>query len=278
MSDEQEKPDENKTIRKSSRKKATAKPGKSKKTTPPDAAADATAGEKSEEKPAAKKPPMPELRAKSSGKRRRRVVPWVAAALLIIGVLGINFTDPAPETPTGPTIGGAFSLIDTTGATVTDADFRGRFMLVYFGYTYCPDICPTTLSTMAEAIDMLGADGNQVVPVFITIDPGRDSPEHLKEYVGFFHPRQVGLTGTADQVAAVAKAYGVFYAKDPAHDATPHNHGPATGNNAAAADAHDYDMEHAATLYLMGPKGAFRARFDPATRAPEMAERIQKFL
>ncbi len=277
MSDEQEKPKPEKNTQKTHRKKVAAKASKPKKVSvekKPDAeSAPPKPDVKPEQKPAAKKSPMPELRAKPAGKRRRRVVPWAAAAILIVGLGVINFLDPAPEPPAGPAVGGAFSLIDTTGAAVTDADFQGRFMLVYFGYTFCPDVCPTALTTMAQAIDMLGADGAQVVPVFITVDPERDTPEHLKEYVSFFHPRQVGLTGTAEQVAAVAKAYGVLYAKDPAHDATPHDHGAD-----AADDAHDYDMEHVTTIYLMGPKGAYRARFDSATGAPEMAERIRKFL
>ena len=293
MSDEEEKPEENKTARQPPRKKGTA----AKPTTPLDAAApageesgaasappkskekpDVKPPEKPEEEPAAKKSPMPALRGKRLPKRRRRVIPWAAAAVLIAGVLVINFLDPAPEPPSGPAVGGPFTLIDTTGAVVTDADFRGRLMLVYFGYTYCPDLCPTALTAMAQAIDMLGADGAKVVPVFITVDPERDTPEHLKEYVSFFHPRQVGLTGTAGQVAAVAKAYGVYYAKDPAHDAEPHDHGAADDAGADDAHRHDYDMEHVTTIYLMGPKGAYRARFNHATGAPEMAERIRKFL
>ena len=161
-----------------------------------------------------------------------------------------------------PTIGGSFTLIDQNGKTVTAGDFRGRFMLVYFGYTYCPDVCPTTLTTMADAIDILDGDGESVVPVFITVDPERDTPEHLKMYVNYFHPRLVGLTGTSESVAAAAKAYRIYYAK--------------TSEDGAAGD--DYLMDHLSFVFLMGPDGAFRAHFENGVSSEAMAERIREYL
>ena len=164
----------------------------------------------------------------------------------------------------GPTIGGSFTLVDHNGKTVTAADFRGRFMLVYFGYTYCPDVCPTTLTTMADAIDILDGDGDgeAVVPVFITVDPERDTPEHLKMYVSYFHPRLVGPTGTSESVAAAAKAYRIYYAKAPE----------------AGASGDDYLMDHVSFVFLMGPDGAFRVHFENGISPDAMANRIREHL
>ncbi len=167
-----------------------------------------------------------------------------------------------PAGAAGPTIGGSFTLVDQNGKTVTAGDFRGRFMLVYFGYTYCPDVCPTTLTTMADAIDILDGDGDRVVPVFITVDPERDTPEHLKMYVNYFHPRLVGLTGTTQSVAAAAKAYRIYYAKAP--------------EDGASGD--DYLMDHLAFVFLMGPDGAFRAHFENGIGPEAMAKRIREYL
>ncbi len=167
-----------------------------------------------------------------------------------------------PAGAAGPTIGGPFTLVDHNGKTVTAGDFRGRFMLLYFGYTYCPDVCPTTLTTMADAVDILDGDGESVVPVFITVDPERDTSEHLKMYVNYFHPRLVGLTGTSESVAAAAKAYRIYYAKAP--------------QDGAAGD--DYLMDHLSFVFLMGPDGAFRAHFEHGISPEAMAKRIREYL
>lgn len=150
----------------------------------------------------------------------------------------------------GLSLGGPFALVDQTGQTVTEASFAGRWMLVYFGYAYCPDVCPTELGTMAAAIDALGPAGEQVVPVFITIDPERDTPALLADYVSRFHPRMRGLTGTPEQVAEAARRYRVYYAR------------------ARRAEATDYLMDHSSFIYLVGPDARVRALFRPET-APE---------
>ncbi len=201
-----------------------------------------------------------------------RLVAWAGAATIAVAValLWRHESGPlralratlAPAGALSPTIGGPFTLVDQNGRTVTAADFRGRFMLVYFGYTYCPDVCPTTLTTMADAIDLLDGDGENVVPVFITVDPARDTPEHLKMYVSYFHPRLVGLTGTSEAVAAAAKAYRVYYAE-------AHQEG-------AAED--DYLVDHLSFVFLMGPDGAFRAHFENGAGAEAMAKRIREYL
>src|SRR5579871_1666175 len=139
-------------------------------------------------------------------------------------------------------IGGPFTLQDGNGKQVTDRDFRGKYMLVYFGYTFCPDVCPTTLNEVADAMEHLGAKANDLQPIFITVDPKRDTPAVVKQYVAAFSPRLIGLTGTPEQIATVAQEYRVYYAE--------HRTGP--GPN-------DYTMDHSSILYLMGPDGKFIA-------------------
>jgi len=170
----------------------------------------------------------------------------------------VSSTSQTPST----VIGGPFSLTDHNGRAVTQQDFRGKFMLVMFGYTYCPDVCPTQLSTASDAIDALGEHGASVIPIFITIDPERDTAAHLKEYVSYFHPSMIALTGTPEQIKSVAKAYRVYYAKVQENKDDPE----------------DYLMDHSALIYLMGPDGKFLAHFSHGTDAETMATRIREFL
>ncbi len=201
-----------------------------------------------------------------------RLFAWGGAAMIAVAVALLWRHELGPQQASrvtlepagaaGPNIGGPFTLVDHNGQTVTAGDFRRRFMLVYFGYTYCPDVCPTTLTTMADAIDILDGDGERVVPVFITVDPERDTPEHLKMYVNYFHPRLVGLTGTSESVAAAAKAYRIYYAKAP--------------EDGASGD--DYLLDHVSFVFLMGPDGAFRAHFENGISPQAMAKRIREHL
>jgi Uncharacterized protein SCO1/SenC/PrrC, involved in biogenesis of respiratory and photosynthetic systems len=131
-------------------------------------------------------------------------------------------------------------------------------MLIYFGFTHCPDVCPTELQVMGNAVDALGADGAPVVPVFISVDPERDTPDQLKDYVAAFHPRMIGLSGTPEQVAAAAKAYKVYFSKQP---------------SAGAAD--DYQVDHTSFVYLMGPDGVLRSLFRAGTSAQAMSAEIR---
>jgi protein SCO1/2 len=160
--------------------------------------------------------------------------------------------------PNGMKIGGPFTLINQDGKTVSDTAYRGKYMLIYFGYTYCPDLCPTGLQSMAHALDDLGADAKKVQPIFITIDPARDTPAKLKEYDASFHPDIVGLTGSAEQVAAAAKAYQVYYAK---------------GDQ---VDEHDYIMDHSSLIYLMDPKGQFITTFDEEVNPATIVDALKK--
>ena len=155
-------------------------------------------------------------------------------------------------------IGGPFALVDQDGDSRTDMDFRGRYMMIYFGYTFCPDVCPTALSDMIAAVDELGPLAERVQPVFITVDPARDTPETLKRYVPSFHPRLVGLSGSQAQITAAAKAYRVYYAK--ADD-------PAAGP--------DYLMDHSSIIYLMDPEGRYVTHFSHGTGPREIAERLR---
>jgi cytochrome oxidase Cu insertion factor (SCO1/SenC/PrrC family) len=191
-----------------------------------------------------------------------------AIALVIVAFFASQYyfgTFEAGEGAAGteaPAIGGPFTLTDQHGNTVTDADFRGRYMLVYFGFTYCPDVCPTALATMTEAMDRLGDAADDIVPVLITVDPERDTPEQLKMYASHFSPRLVALTGTPEQIADVAREYRIYYAKVAPQD----------------ADEDAYTMDHSAITYLMGPDGAYVRHFSHATSADRMAEQLREIV
>ncbi len=158
-------------------------------------------------------------------------------------------------------IGGPFTLVDHDGKTRGDGDFQGEHMLIYFGYTYCPDVCPTALSDMALAMDALGDEAPKVRPIFITVDPSRDTPERLKPYVANFHPRLVGLTGSETAVAAAAKAYRVYFAK-----------------SKTEAAPGEYLMDHTSIIYLMGPDGRYLTHFTHGVTVETMAKRIRENL
>jgi protein SCO1/2 len=178
----------------------------------------------------------------------------------LAGLFGAEMPVPAAggvQLPQGVALGGPFRLTDHTGRAVTEQDFAGRWLLVYFGYTFCPDVCPTELGAMADALDLLGPEGERVTPVFITIDPERDTPEALADYVSRFHPRMVGLTGSAEQVAEAARRYRVYFAR------------------ARSADHTDYLMDHSSFVYLVGPEGRVHSLFRPGTAPEAMAAALR---
>lgn len=166
--------------------------------------------------------------------------------------------------PLADKFGGAFSLQSAGGNRVSDKDFRGRFMLVYFGFTHCPDICPTELSEITAALDALGEQGETVQPIFITVDPARDTPEALDAYSKSFHPRLLMLTGTEAEIAAVAKVYKVHRRKYLWRQ-EPQN-------------SSDYGVDHGSLIYLMGPDGKFRTLFPLKTTSEKMTETIRKYI
>ena len=159
-------------------------------------------------------------------------------------------------TETGPVpIGGAFSLIDQNGVRRTEKDFAGKPMLVFFGYTHCPDVCPTTLALMSAALERMGPDAKRLTPVMITVDPKHDTPESMKAYLASFGPEFVGLTGTEDEIAAAAKAYKVYY-------------------KPADVDAGEV-LVHSSVIYLMDGKGAFLSHYSVETPPDEMARDLK---
>src|SRR4051794_76675 len=160
------------------------------------------------------------------------------------------------QLPQGLALGGPFSLVNQAGQPVTERDYAGRWMLVYFGYSFCPDVCPTELGTMAAALDALGKAGEAVTPVFITVDPQRDTPAALADYVSRFHPRMQGLTGTPEQIAEVARRYRVYFARSQRPDMT------------------DYLMDHSSFIYLVGPDGRVRSLFRPDQRPEDIAATV----
>ena len=153
-------------------------------------------------------------------------------------------------------VGGPFALVDHTGRQRTEADFRGKLLLIYFGFTNCPDVCPTDLQAMGLALDQLGAAGDAVQPVFITVDPERDTPQLLADYVPLFHPRLIGLSGDANSIRQAARAYKVYYAKVP------------------TADGSDYTVDHSGYIYLMDRAGQYLGFFPPGTPPDRMADVI----
>jgi protein SCO1/2 len=189
---------------------------------------------------------------------RLAVVGLLVAVLLIGGAAALMLTGHGRDSGASD-IGGPFALVDGDRKPVTDQDFRGKFMLVYFGYSFCPDVCPTTLNEIADAMDRLGPTAARVQPIFITVDPKRDTPAVIKQYAANFSPRLIGLTGTPEQIAKVAKEYRVYYAE--------HRTGP--GPN-------DYSMDHSSILYLMGPDGQFIAPIPADDCAASIASIIAK--
>jgi protein SCO1/2 len=164
----------------------------------------------------------------------------------------------------GP-IGGPFALTDHDGRRRTDAEFRGTLMVIYFGYTSCPDICPADLTSIALALDRLGDAADAVQPVFITLDPERDDPAHLAAYVAAFHPRLLGLTGTPDEIRRVATEYKTWYAK---------TWYAKSGN----ADSMDYAVDHSAFIYLVGKDGQYRGFLPPSTTPERLSDIIGQML
>ena len=208
-----------------------------------------------------------------SGPPRFVVIAVILAGLLILGagaLLGLAFRDNpkgAAGTLLASSIGGKFDLVDQNGKPFGDGDLKGKWHLVFFGYTNCPDACPTTLNELSLALDKLGKERKAVGIVLISVDPERDTPAVLKSYVESFDAPIVALTGSAEQVARAAKAYRVYYAKHPRADA---------GSNRGAKGG--YDMDHSAVIYVMDKEGRFTATFTPESTAEAIATRLQKLL
>ena len=160
------------------------------------------------------------------------------------------------QLPSGVSLGGPFSLTRQDGQAVTERDYAGKWLLLYFGYTYCPDVCPTELGRIADVLDAMGPAGEQVTPMMITIDPDRDTQAVMADYVSRFHPRMQGLTGTGEQVAEAARRFRVFYQK------------------VQPRDMNEYLMDHSSFIYLVGPDGRVRTLYRPETSVEDMARSV----
>lgn len=190
----------------------------------------------------------------------RRQALWAAPVAIVGAGIGASGWLLLRRPARAAGIGGPFTLIDGAGKTVTDASFRGKWMLIYFGYTHCPDACPTALQDMANALDMLDpAQRKSIVIVFITIDGERDTPAVMQDYVSNFAAPIVALSGSAEQIATAAKAYRVYYAKHPTADG-------------------GYEMDHSSVIYVMNPDGDFVANFTHETAPARIAEKMRQLL
>ncbi len=190
--------------------------------------------------------------------------------VILMGILAVVYaiivsfySFDAPKTAlqnTKALVGGYFSLVDHHGNLMTDQDFKGKYMLIYFGYTYCPDICPTELQIMSDALDQIPEDTlAQISPLFITIDPERDTVEVLSQYAPAFHPNLIGLTGSVEQIKAVKKAFRVYGAKETIEE---------------GADKDSYLMSHTSYTYLMDRNGEYVTHFTTQTDPAIMAKRL----
>lgn len=189
---------------------------------------------------------------------------FAGVLVLVAGVMiGLAFRDTAKGvagSPLSASFGGKFNLVDQNGKPFTDADLKGKWEMVFFGYTHCPDVCPTTLNDLSLAIDQLDAkEKKEVGIVFISVDPDRDTPAVLKSYIESFGGPITGLTGTADEVKQAAQDYKVYYAKH-----------PTAGGG--------YDMDHSALIYIMDPEGRFTATFTPDDTSDTIAARLKKLV
>lgn len=186
------------------------------------------------------------------------------ALLAALPLAGCGAANPAEPPLAGAKIGGAFALTDQNGKTVRDSDFAGKYRIVYFGYTYCPDVCPTDMAKIGQAMKLLDQQAPRiaakVVPIFITVDPERDTPAAVKQFVANFHPRIVGLTGSPQAIAGVAKNYAIYFKKQP----------PAPGGG--------YMVDHVAIAYLMGPNGEPIATLPIDKDGAAIAEQVQHWV
>ncbi len=190
---------------------------------------------------------------------RRGLYIFVAALAVILGgVIYEQFW--LSDEAAAPAVGGPFTLIDQNGVTRHDSDFRGKVLLVYFGYTYCPDACPATLQAISETLDMLGDQAKKIQPLFISVDPARDTPAQLKSYAANFHPTLIALTGAPDELKKVEKEYHVYVAKVP------------------QSGSDDYLIDHSSIIYVMDANGRYRGQIPTGLPPKVMAASIQRFM
>ena len=193
-----------------------------------------------------------------SDRLKRLAVPLVAftLGLVVLGVAAVLTLAPS-RGPAASAVGGPFTLVDQDGRTVSERDFAGKPFLVFFGFTRCPDICPTKLFELSEVLRATGDKGRRLRALFITVDPERDTPDHLKHYMPLFHPRLIGLTGDAAAIEAAVRAYRVYFEK------------------VERANSADYTVDHSGFIYLIGRNGEYLGFFPPGTSAERLADAIR---
>ena len=193
-----------------------------------------------------------------------------ACAVVLAMCFAVAHADEAGKQPTAAemmddlmygrgTIGGPFTLVDQDGKARSDGEFRGKLMVVYFGYTFCPDVCPTDLMAITRALDALGPEAAGVQPIFISIDPERDA-KAMRDYMSAFHKSFIGLTGAPDEIRKVANSYKAFYTK------------------VEDARSGDYSIDHAGVIYLMGRDGRYLGFMPPQTAPDRLIEILRKYL
>jgi len=201
---------------------------------------------------------MSEKRTRSTPKPPRFLAAMVAVAVVLI--LGLAWRMDWFSAPATATVGGPFTLVESGGKNVSDTDFRGKLMLIYFGYTFCPDICPTTLGSVARAFDQLDAEQRkQIVPIFITVDPERDTADQMGQYVGNFMPDLIGLSGSPEQIQKVMLSFRVYARK-------------------AEQNGPNYSVDHSSVLYLMDREGKFVRPFSGSISPNDLAAALKKAL
>ncbi len=199
-------------------------------------------------------------------RNRKVLIPYLLLVAALAGVLlwhqSRQATGPGQAVSTGAmAVGGDFTLTDQDGKRRTSTEFRAKYMLIYFGFTSCPDVCPTTLAVMAEALEKMGADAAKIVPILITIDPERDNPKLMKSYVEGFGAEFIGFTGTVAEIEAVKKLYRVYGAKKALDEAK----GMAGG----------YGVDHSSVIYLMGPDGKIVSYYDELIPAAKLEAELR---
>ena len=195
--------------------------------------------------------------------RRTTLIAVLAVSLLVLCGAWLTIaltTHPsvtqAGDTPSNAAIGGPFTLVDTRGKTVTDQNYRGKWMLIYFGYTFCPDACPTALNNISAALEKLGSKADKIEPLFITVDPKRDTPQAMSNYLKSFDSRIIGLTGSKTQTDAAAHAYRVYV-------------------SAQQSNGDDYLVDHSAYIYVMDPQGKFVSVIPGDMAGDKMADKLR---
>lgn len=191
---------------------------------------------------------------------RRGLYIFLAALLVIIGgIVYEQFWLGGSENAT-PAVGGPFALVDQNGRPRRDTDFRGKVMLVYFGYTYCPDACPTTMQAITNTLDLLGPNASKVQPIFISVDPARDTEAQLRSFAANFHPSILYLTGAPDELKKVEGEFHVYVAKVP------------------QSDGDDYLIDHSSIIYVMGRDGRYLGQMPSGLPPKVMAATVERYL